>query len=112
MPEQTSISFTVIENGVESQIVTPVRSYRNLMVLLKDRFCFDYFGECGGQGRCATCLVKLEGNEDNALYERVGNEEATLVKNGISGNDQRLSCQVLINEKLQGVRVILEESNS
>src|SRR3546814_1233069 len=33
--------------------------YRSLMVLLYDKLFIEDFGECGGMGRCGTCLIKI-----------------------------------------------------
>jgi 2Fe-2S ferredoxin len=80
--------------------------YRSLMVLLKDKICPDDFGQCGGQGRCGTCLVKVSGLEvDLTSFNR--NEKSTIVKMGITDPDIRLSCQVEVNEALKNVVVHL-----
>lgn len=78
--------------------------YRNLMSLLKDKICPEDFGQCGGMGRCGTCLIKLSWmSGDSVLFYR--NEHETLRKMGIVNPEVRLSCQILVNEDLKDVIV-------
>lgn len=95
------IQFTVVEDGSEQIIKTYVGEYRNLMTLLKDELFLDSFGECGGVGRCATCIVKTSGITGNsAIKDR--NEPMTLTKMGYEDDAIRLSCQLLITKDLEG----------
>ncbi len=105
-----TITFTVVEDGIRQVIETFTHEYRNLMVLLNDRIYLDYFGECGGQGRCATCLVKVEGNRNLLNRDVNGNEMNTLYKYGKTGGDSRLSCQIAINEWLNGSTIFLDDA--
>ena len=95
------IKFTVIADGSEQIIETNIGKYRNLMSLLKDEFYLDSFGECGGVGRCATCIVKTRGITGNsAIKDR--NEPTTLSRMGCKEDTTRLSCQLLITKDLEG----------
>lgn len=95
------IQFTVVEDGYEQIIEAYVGEYRNLMALLKDKLYLDSFGECGGMGRCATCIVKTSGITGNsAIKDR--NEPTTLTKMGYKEDTVRLSCQLLITKDLEG----------
>ncbi|MFZ2284005.1 MAG: hypothetical protein WAV86_09030 [Lutibacter sp.] len=95
------IQFTVIEEGTEQIMETYYGEYRNLMALLKDKLYLDSFGECGGVGRCATCIVNTSGIKGNsAIKDR--NEPATLSKMGHEDKSTRLSCQLLITKDLEG----------
>jgi 2Fe-2S ferredoxin len=67
------------------------------MALLKDKIYPDDFGECGGVGRCGTCLVKTEGRKDALSLGKEGN---TLAKMGISDPHFRLACQIQVDENL------------
>ena len=101
---KNTIHFTVIESGETQQIETFDGEYRNLMFLLADHIYVESFGECGGQGRCATCIVKINGGSISAdPMER--NEPVTLAKAGYDAEDVRLSCQIYITEALNGVVV-------
>jgi 2Fe-2S ferredoxin len=106
--EIKTITFTVIENGTQTPIVTRHGSYPNLMYLLKEELQLESFGECGGVGRCATCIVKTTGiNGNSALKER--NEPATLSKLGFEDAAIRLSCQIYITADLNGAEINLLE---
>lgn len=97
--DKKEITITIINDGRELIVKTFTNEYRNLMVLLNNTVYLESFGECGGQGRCATCLVKVKGLKGNAnLIER--NEKSTITKTGLVDLNARLSCQLLINEDL------------
>jgi len=99
--ERIEISITIINAGEEYVVKTYLHEYRNLMTLLNNNIYLENFGECGGQGRCATCMVKVDGLRGNAnTLER--NEAATIGKVGLADEAIRLSCQLLINEDLNG----------
>lgn len=93
------IIITINHAGRESVVRTYAYAYRNLMVLLNNTIYLESFGECGGQGRCATCLVKVSGIKGHAgTMQR--NEKETLHKAGLADSNIRLSCQILITEDL------------
>ncbi len=97
--DKKTITITIINDGREYVVQTFTNAYRNLMVLLNNTTYLESFGECGGQGRCATCLVKIEGLKGNAnIMER--NEKSTIQKTGVADLNTRLSCQLLINADL------------
>ncbi len=86
---------------MEQIIKTYFGAYRSLMVLLKEELYIDSFGECGGVGRCATCIVKTSGiSGDLAIKDR--NEPATLSKMGYEEENVLRSCQLLITKDLEG----------
>lgn len=102
------IQFTVIENRQYYPIKVRHGSYPNLMFLLKEQFSLESFGECGGVGRCATCVVKTSGIKGNsAIKER--NEPATLQKLGHDNDSFRLSCQLYITKDLEGSEITILE---
>lgn len=102
------IQFTVIENEQRFLIKVKHGSYPNLMFLLKEELGLDFFGECGGVGRCATCVVKIIGIKGNsAIKER--NEPATLQKMGFDDENIRLSCQIFITSDLEGSEITILE---
>jgi 2Fe-2S ferredoxin len=98
------ISITVVNASEVYTISTYLHEYRNLMALLTNSIYLENFGECGGQGRCATCIVKVVNLRVNAnIMER--KEAATLSKEGLDGNGTRLSCQLLVNKDLAGALI-------
>lgn len=108
MKELPLIQFTVIENDKRYPIKVAHGSYANLMFLLKEQLILDSFGECGGVGRCASCIVRVTGIKGNsAIKER--NEPATLEKLGHTDDDIRLSCQLYITTDLEGAEIAILE---
>lgn len=107
--KRATVKFTVAENDVEQIIETYPGDYKNLMELLKDKMYLDPFGECGGMGRCATCIIKVTGLKGiSRIKDR--NEPATLSKFGYDTADIRLSCQIIISADLDGATIeILEQ---
>ena len=108
MNEPDQITMTINRNGEEMLVTTYPHAYRNLMVLLNNALYLDGFGECGGQGRCATCLITLSTlNGDPQTMDR--NERATLHKMGLDETNIRLSCQCLVTPALHGAVVTIVE---
>lgn len=102
------IEFDVIDNEQRYPIKVKYASYPNLMFLLKEELSLDSFGECGGVGRCATCVVKAIGIKGNsAIKER--NEPVTLQKMGYEEETIRLSCQLYITKDLEGSEITILE---
>lgn len=97
----TDITVTIIDNEVEYEIITHFGEYRSLMELIKNNYYIDYFGECGGMGRCGTCLIKVLYSKTE-LTDLDRNEETTMSKIGKENDGLRLSCQVLIDESIDG----------
>ena len=99
-----TIEFTGLYQGQEYYLRSYENEYRNLMVLLKDKICPDDFGQCGGMGRCGTCLVNISGLGPEEFYTK---EQSTLSKMGIKNPAARLSCQIQIDEDLNNVVIEL-----
>jgi 2Fe-2S ferredoxin len=98
------ITIQVIYEDELSVIQTYKDEYRNLMMLIYDKIYTEEFGECKGVGRCGTCLVEiLESTTDISTYER--NEEITIARTGLTGNNLRLSCQILIDHQINNLKV-------
>ncbi len=98
--EKDTICFTVLYDGESFELKTFTNEYRNLMVLLFDKIYIEEFGDCGGMGRCGTCIIRINGLQTQRPDER--NEKRTLSKMGIDANESgiRLSCQILIDKNL------------
>lgn len=95
------IHFTVIENNKKHLLETFHGEYRNLMYLLKEKFSDEDFGECGGTGRCGTCVIRVEGITGTSKNKE-RKEPTTLAKMGFLEDELRLSCQIFITKDLQG----------
>lgn len=93
------IELTIVYSGIEYRLQTFYGEYRDLKSLILDRLFPEDFGQCGGMGRCATCMVEVNGLVgDAALLKR--NEETTLERMGSGGQNIRLSCQLAIDDSL------------
>lgn len=101
---ERNIQFICVYEKQEYEIKSFKDEYRNLMVLLRENIFLDNFGECGGMGRCGTCMIKLNGIANNAALSN-RNEHSTLKKMGIVDSEVRLSCQIQINDELNGAEV-------
>ncbi|MCW2918634.1 MAG: ferredoxin [Actinomycetia bacterium] len=67
--------------------------------------------ECGGSCSCATCHVYVsEGSQ--ALFDEASDEERELLEftEGVQPNS-RLSCQLIITDDCDGVRVTVPGTN-
>ena len=98
------ITIHVIYEDELFTIQTYCGEYRSLMMLIYDKIYTEEFGECKGVGRCGTCLVEiLASTTDISTYER--NEEITIARTGLTGNNLRLSCQILIDHQINNLKV-------
>jgi 2Fe-2S ferredoxin len=98
------IHFTGSYEGRRHDLESYEHEYRNLMFLLKDKVFPEDFGQCGGAGRCGTCLVKITGMPGQN-EKSVRNEENTLAKMGLTDPELRLSCQVEVDSGLNNVNI-------
>lgn len=101
---ENKIHFTVTQNDSRQEIHTHFGEYRDLMSLLKDKLYTDSFGECGGKGRCATCVIRVKGLTGKSLIKE-RNEPVTLLKMGFKDANIRLSCQLLVTDELNGSEI-------
>jgi ferredoxin, 2Fe-2S len=105
---RSKIHLTYIENNSKHPITTHVGEYNNLMFMLRDKFYLDAFGECGGMGRCATCIIKINGLTGKSTTKE-GNEPVTLSKIGFVDESIRLSCQLMVTKDLNNTEIELIE---
>lgn len=99
--ENQSIQLTVLDIDESYTITAYPGQYRSLMMMLYDQIYLEYFGECLGMGRCATCAISIESTKlPFTQFNR--NERVTLSKEGITDPDIHLSCQIVVDESLDG----------
>jgi len=103
---ENMIVFKVKYFEEEKIIESFTGEYRNLMVLLNEKFYLESFGECRGMGRCCTCVVEIKAKE-NSLTEKQRNEASALGKIGLDQPNLRLACQILIDEQLNDAEITL-----
>lgn len=63
--------------------------------------------ECGGACCCATCHVYVNENWVNKLHEMSEEEEDMLDEAMDVEDNSRLSCQILMSEELDGLKVTI-----
>ena len=98
------LSITVFYEGESHEINTYANEYRSLMMLIYDKIYTESFGECLGMGKCGTCMVEIISSDHPlSLYQR--NEDTTLFKSGYANSNIHLSCQVMIDEAINGLKV-------
>ena len=96
--------YLVDRMGVEHKLIAPVDLNLNLMELIKS-YEFPLEAICGGMALCASCQCYV--NSDHQLPEILENEEAMLAEALNVKKNSRLSCQILINERLDGLNITL-----
>lgn len=105
-----NIEFTVIYSGEEHQVKTSWGEYQTLRLLLANKFNISGFGQCGGMGRCATCLVEIED-----IYGSTGflkRSEHTSLQRTIKGYSiVRFACQIPVNDDLANVTIKILKDN-
>jgi ferredoxin, 2Fe-2S len=104
------VRIHVIIGDKDYFLETYPREYPNLMTLISNTILVDDFGDCKGMGRCGTCHIEVI---DGGLGIRSkGNENSTLAKLPRTTEGSRLSCQIPVDERLNGavVRIISENS--
>ncbi len=103
-PISQPINIKVLLGDEEHDLVTYKGEYRSLMMLLFDKLYLEDFGECKGVGRCGTCLIEIiDGNSSLESYDR--NEETTIMRTGQDATNCRLSCQIPIDDNLNGIKI-------
>lgn len=64
--------------------------------------------ECGGACLCGTCHVYVDPEWIDKLYPKTDEEDDRLAEDAVGVEDNsRLSCQILMSEELDGLRVTM-----
>ena len=66
--------------------------------------------ECGGSCTCATCHVWVDPNWFGKLPERSDDEEDLIYSTLNQKPTSRLSCQIILNDDLDGLKLTLTPS--
>ena len=99
------ISLTILYSSEEYKIQTYAGEYRDLKCLIQDRLFTDDFGQCGGMGRCGTCIVGIGGLKEHSAFLR--NEETTLHRIAPGIDDIRLACQIPVDDELSNLTITI-----
>lgn len=81
----------------------------SLMEIIKD-YGLPLKAECGGALSCATCHVYVDDDWLPKLYPKRDDEEDMLDEAMDVQENSRLSCQILMNDDLDGLRVTIAPS--
>ncbi len=90
--------------GIKHKLIAPLDVNLNLMELFKS-YEFPVDATCGGMAMCASCQCYV--NSDHQLPEISESEEAMLAEAFNVKKNSRLSCQILINNRLDGLVITL-----
>lgn len=77
-----------------------------VMEIIKD-YGLPLKAECGGACSCATCHVYVAPEWMDKLYEMRDDEEDMLDEAFDVEDNSRLSCQIIMSEELDGLKVTL-----
>ena len=91
-------------NGVEHAL-DAIEGWR-VMEIIRD-YGLPIKAECGGSCACATCHVYVDENWLSQLPAMRDDEEAMLDEAFNLQDNSRLSCQIIMDESLDGLRVQL-----
>lgn len=87
--------------------VLDVPSDRTLMEVIRDNGFDELLALCGGCCSCATCHVYLDSGFEGHLPVLGVDEDDLLSTSNYRTERSRLSCQIPINEGLDGLRAII-----
>ena len=99
------IKITIIDReGITHQLDAPTDMAMNLMEVCK-AYELPVEGTCGGMAMCASCQCYVL--IDHPLEEKSEDEEAMLSEAFHVKENSRLGCQILMDKKLEGLKVEL-----
>ena len=92
-------------DGIAHELLAPTDMNMNLreLILGADLATEDTFGTCGGDLMCASCQCYIE--TDHELKELSDDEDYMLDDAQDRQDNSRLSCQLFLNEEMDGLRV-------
>ena len=96
--------FVTDPNGDEHELEA-IEGWR-VMEIIKD-YKLPLKAECGGACCCATCHVYVHEDWVGKLHEMRDDEEDMLDEAMEVEDNSRLSCQILMSEELDGLRVTI-----
>ena len=103
--EEGVVHITVIDReGVSHDIEAPTDMNFNLMEICKASD-LPVEGTCGGMALCASCHVYVQ--SDHMLSDPTMDEEDMLDQAFFVEDNSRLSCQIKISDKIEGLVVQL-----
>lgn len=103
-------NITVFDaNGSEHDLDAP--SGVSLMQATTSAGIDGIVAECGGSAMCATCHVYIDSEWVSKLEEPLGNELDMLEHTAAERRpESRLSCQIILNDEMEGLIVRVPET--
>lgn len=97
--------FVTDFDGVEHELEA-IEGWR-VMEIIRD-YGLPIKAECGGACVCGTCHVYVAPEWIGKLYPKTDDEEDRLMEDAVGVEDySRLSCQILMSDALDGLRVTM-----
>ncbi|MBL8641953.1 MAG: 2Fe-2S iron-sulfur cluster binding domain-containing protein [Alphaproteobacteria bacterium] len=97
--------FVTDFDGIEHEL-EGIEGWR-IMEIIRD-YGLPIKAECGGACLCGTCHVYVDPEWVDKLYPKTDDEEDRLMEDAVGVEDSsRLSCQILMSEELDGLRVTM-----
>lgn len=97
--------FVTDFDGIEHEL-EGIEGWR-IMEIIRD-YGLPIKAECGGACLCGTCHVYVDPEWVDKLYPKTDDEEDRLMEDAVGVQDgSRLSCQILMSEELDGLRVTM-----
>lgn len=66
---------------------TFANEFSDLRALIMAKLDLDFFGECGGVGRCVTCVVSVNSTDE------------------LKANSEEFACQMLVDKNLDNIYI-------
>ncbi|HYG37152.1 MAG TPA: 2Fe-2S iron-sulfur cluster-binding protein [Cytophagales bacterium] len=101
---EKNITITVISSSGRKHVLKTFRGeYRNLMMLIYDQ-CYEDIGECKGIALCGTCHVQVL--HSPTPLDNIDEQEKETLSNLYHRDEaSRLSCQIMVDERINGLIV-------
>ncbi len=100
------VKVTYLRPGGE-EIIVEVAEGTSVMQAALANDISEIVAECGGTLACATCHVYVDENWIGKIPPRGEEEEYMLDEAFELRDNSRLSCQIIMNEELDGLKVFL-----
>ncbi len=102
------MKIVVVDQQGEEHELEGLEGWR-VMEVIRD-WGLDIKAECGGSCSCATCHVWVDADWHGKLPPPSEDEEDLIYSTLDQRPTSRLSCQILLSEELDGLRVTLTPS--
>jgi 2Fe-2S ferredoxin len=80
---------------------------RSVMEVIRDHGIDELLALCGGCCSCATCHVYVDAEFAAGLPPMSSDEDDLLDSSDVRDGRSRLSCQIIFNDSLDGLRVTI-----